>query len=173
VKAAGRSRQAAAPFRRGAGAWWIAALLLVASPGAAQGRGGTVQAIPVQGLRFGLLSAGAPSVVSPLDAGQRATLELAGSGHVTLTFELPAGLASRGGATLPLRFGPGDGRIVFARSSREIVFDPNQPVSFNLPQGLGSATVYLGGSAQPAPGQPPGEYTAAITVFLVVANTST
>jgi hypothetical protein len=173
VKAAERSRRAAAPFRRGAGAWWlIAALLLVASPGAAQGKG-TVQALPVQGLRFGVLSAGTPTVVSPLDAGQRATLELAGSGHVTLTFELPGGLASRGGTTLPLRFGPGDGRIVFARSSREIVFDPNQPVSFTLPSGLGSASVYLGGAAQPAAGQPPGEYTAAITVFLVVANTST
>lgn len=172
MKAAERSRKAAAPFRRGAGAWLAAALLLAASPGAAQGNG-AVQAIPVQGLRFGLLSAGAATVVSPLDAGRRATLELAGSGHVTLTFELPAGLASRGGAVLPLRFAPGDGRIVFARSSREIVFDPNQPVSFNLPSGLGSATVYLGGAAQPAAGQPPGEYTAAITVFLVVANTAT
>lgn len=171
MKAAERSRKAAAPFRRGAGAWWIAALLLVASPGAAQGRG--VQAIPVQGLRFGLLSAGTPSVVSSLDAERRAVLELAGGGHVTVTFELPAGLTSRGGATLPLRFGPGDGRIVFTRSSREIVFDPNQPVSFTLPPGLGSASVYLGGAAQPAAGQPPGEYTAAITVFLVVANTST
>ena len=150
----------------------MAALLLAASPGAAQGNG-AVRAIPVQGLRFGLLSAGAATVVSPLDAGRRAVLELAGSGHVTLTFELPAGLASRGGAVLPLRFGPGDGRIVFARSSREIVFDPNQPVSFTLPPGLGSASVYLGGAAQPAAGQPPGEYTAAITVFLVVANTST
>ena len=168
-----RSRQAAASFRRGAGAWFIAALLLVASPAAAQGRG-TVQALPVQGLRFGVLSAGAPpTVVNPLDAGRRAALELAGSGHVTLTFELPAGLASRGGATLPLRFGPGDGRIVFARGDREIVFDPNEPVSFNLPPGLGSATVYLGGSAQPGASQPPGEYTATITVFLVVANTAT
>jgi hypothetical protein len=172
VKAAERSRQAAAPFRRGAGAWLIAALLLVASPGAAQGKG-SVQAIPVQGLRFGLLSAGAPAVVSPLDATRRATLELAGSGHVTITFELPAGLASRGGATLPLRFGPGDGRIVFARSSREIVFDPSEPVSFTLPSGLGSSTVYLGGAAQPGASQPPGEYTATITVFLVVANTAT
>lgn len=173
MKLAERSRTAAAPFRRRAGAWWIAALLLVASPGAAQGRGGSVQAIPVQGLRFGVLSAGAPAVVSPLDAGGRATLELAGSGHVTITFELPAGLTSRGGATLPLRFGPGDGRIVFARGSREIVFDPGQPVSFNLPPGLGSASVYLGGAAQPGASQPPGEYTAAITVYLVVASTST
>lgn len=168
-----RSPRAAAPFRRGAGVWLLwAALLLVASPGAAQGGGG-VQALPVQGLRFGLLSAGAPAVVSPLDAGRRATLELAGSGHVTITFELPAGLASRGGATLPLRFGPGDGRVVFTRSSREIVFDPGQPVSFNLPPGLGSASVYLGGQAQPGASQPPGEYTATITVFLVVANTAT
>ncbi len=161
----------AAALRRGAGAW-VAALLLLASPAAAQGKG-SVSALPVQGLRFGLLAGGAPVVVSPLDAGRRAVLELVGSGHVTLTFELPAGLASRGGATLPLRFGPGDGRIVFARSSREIVFDPNEPVSFTLPPGLGTATVLLGGSAQPAAQQAPGEYTAAITVFLVVANTAT
>jgi len=173
VKAAERSRQAAATFRREAGAWLCALLLLAAPPGAAQRGQGGVQALPVQGLSFGRLSAGTPSVVSPLDAGRRATLELAGSGHVTLSFELPAGLASRGGATLPLRFAPGDGRIVFARSSREIVFDPNQPVSFTLPPGLGSASVYLGGSAQPAASQPPGVYTATITVFLVVANTAT
>lgn len=172
MSAAERSRQAAAPFRRGAGAWLWAVLLLFASPAAAQ-RSGTVQALPVQGLRFGLLSAGTPSVVSPLDAGRRATLELAGSGHVTLTFELPAGLTSRGGTTLPLRFAPGDGRIVFTRSSREIVFDPNQPVSFTLPPGLGSASVYLGGSATPGAAQPPGEYSATITVHLVVANTAT
>lgn len=172
MKRAERSRQAAAPFRRGAGVWLWAALLLVASPAAAQGRS-TVSALPVQGLRFGLLSAGAPAVVSPLDAGRRAALELAGSGHVTVSFELPAGLASRGGATLPLRFGPTDGRIVFARSSREIVFDPNEPVSFTLPPGLGSATVWLGGAAQPAAGQAPGEYTATITVFVSVANTAT
>lgn len=166
------SRRAAAPLRRGAGAW-VAALLLLASPAAAQGRRETVSALPLQGLRFGMLAGGAPVVVSPLDAGRRASLELVGSGHVTLTFELPAGLASRGGATLPLRFGPGDGRIVFARSSREIVFDPSEPVSFTLPPGLGAATVHLGGSAQPAAQQAPGEYTATITVFLVVANTAT
>jgi hypothetical protein len=53
------------------------------------------------------------------------------------------------------------------------VFDPNEPVSFTLPPGLGTATVLLGGSAQPAAQQAPGEYTAAITVFLVVANTAT
>ena len=165
-----RSRLAAA-LRRGAGAC-IAALLLLASPAAAQGRG-SVSALPLQGLRFGMLAAGTPVVVSPLDSGRRAVLELVGSGHVTLTFELPAGLASRGGATLPLRFGPGDGRIVFARSSREIVFDPNEPVSFMLPPGLGTATVLLGGSAQPAAQQAPGEYTATIIVHLVVANTAT
>lgn len=170
MRRAGRSRLAA-PFR-GAGAWLAAALLLAAPGGVAQA-GRSVSAIPVQGLRFGLLAGGAPAVVSPLDAGRRATLELVGAGHVTVSFELPAALASRGGATLPLRFGPGDGRIVIAGTSREIVFDPTQPVSFTLPSGLGSAAVYLGGSAQPDAAQAPGEYTAAITVFVVMASTST
>lgn len=167
---AGRSR-VAAPFRRLAGAWLGAALLLAAPCTAQSAR--SVSAIPVQGLRFGLLAGGAPAVVSPLDAGRRATLELVGAGHVTVSFELPAALSTRGGATLPLRFGAGDGRIVFAGSSREIVFDPNLPVSFTVPSGLGSAAVYLGGAAQPRAAQAPGEYSATITVFVVVANTAT
>ncbi len=167
-----RSRRVAAPFRRGAGAWLLAALPLLAIPCQAQ-QTRTVSAIPVQGLRFGLLSTGAPSVVSPLDAGRRATLELVGGGQVTVTFELPAGLVSRGGALLPLRFGPEDGRVVFPRSSREIVFDPSQPVTFTVPPGLGGATIHLGGAAQPDPRQPPGEYSATITVYVVVANTTT
>lgn len=168
---AGRTRRWTAPFRRRGGAWLAGALLaLLAQPCLAQSSRGTVAALPVQGLRFGVLSAGAASVVSPADASRRAALDLVGAGHVTLTFQLPAALRTPGGATLPLRFGPTDGRIVFPRSSRVIEFDPAAPVQFTIPPGLGAAQVFLGGTAQPGARQPPGSYDGVITVHVMVAN---
>jgi hypothetical protein len=157
----------------GRGAWLLAALLaLLAAPCPAPAQG-TVSVLPVQGLRFGMLSTGMPTVISPLDAGRRATVELVGSGHVTLLLELPQGLRAGGdgGPLLPLRFGATDGRVTFPGSGTVLVFDPAAPVSFTLPQG--GATIWLGGSAEPASAQPPGAYDAAITVHVVVANPAT
>jgi hypothetical protein len=158
----------------GRGAWLLAALLaLLAAPCPAPAQG-AVSVLPVQGLRFGMLSTGMPTVISPLDAGRRATVELVGSGHVTLLFELPQGLrAGAGGPLLPLRFGATDGRVTFPGSGTVLVFDPAAPVSFTLPAGQGGATVWLGASAEPAAAQPPGAYEAAITVHVVVANPAT
>jgi hypothetical protein len=111
-------------------------------------------------------------VVSPLDGSRRASIELLGAGHVSVSFELPPGLtAGSGGPLLPLRFGATDGRVTFPGSGTVLVFDPAAPVSFTLPQG--GATVWLGGSAEPASAQPPGAYDAAITVHVVVANSAT
>ncbi|HWK88618.1 MAG TPA: hypothetical protein VNP72_01435 [Longimicrobium sp.] len=128
----------------------------------------------MHGLRFGMLNTGMPTVISPLDAGRRATVELVGSGHVTVLFELPQGLrAGASGPFLPLRFGATDGRVTFPGTGRVMVFDPAAPLSFNLPPGQGGATIWLGASAQPAAAQPPGAYEAAITVHVVVANPAT
>jgi hypothetical protein len=162
------------PGRRGVKGWVIAAALLglvvhAPCPSHAQS---TVSMLPVQGLRFGTLMPGARSVVSPLDGQRRATLELVGTGHVTLVFELPEGLTA-GDARLPLRFGPGDGRITFPRSNRVIEFDPSVPVSFSIPAEFGGATVYVGGAAEPAPGQAPGSYGGAVMVQVLVANAAT
>ncbi|HEX9939615.1 MAG TPA: hypothetical protein VGB15_20940 [Longimicrobium sp.] len=167
-------RTVPSPLRRGRGAWLTAALLaLVTGPCPALAQG-TVSVLPVQGLRFGTLSTGVPTVVSPLDGSRRASIELLGAGHVSVSFELPPGLtAGRGGALLPLRFGAADGRVTFAKGGRSIVFDPAAAVSFNIPPGLGGATVWLGGSAEPGPRQPPGAYSASITVNVVVANPAT
>jgi hypothetical protein len=171
---AARVQEVRAPGRRGAKGWLIAAALLglvvhVPCPAYAQS---TVSVLPVQGLRFGALVPGARSVVSPLDGQRRATLELVGAGHLTLVFELPDGLAA-GDARLPLRFGPGDGRITFPRSNRVIEFDPSMPVSFSIPPEFGGATVYVGGAAEPVPGQAPGSYGGAVTVQVLVANPAT
>ncbi|MFL5382398.1 MAG: hypothetical protein ACJ8GN_07815 [Longimicrobiaceae bacterium] len=161
-------------LRRGAGAWLLATLAaLFAGPCPASAQG-TVSVLPVQGLRFGVLSSGIPTVISPLDGSRRAVIELVGSGQVSVTFELPPALVDGPGARpLPLRFGPADGRVTFPGSGRVLVFDPSQPVSFAIPPGSGGATVYLGGSAEPGPRQPPGAYTAGITVTVVVANPAT
>jgi hypothetical protein len=167
---AGRMRRVTAPFRPRGWAWLAAALLAMpAEPCFAQARS-TVSALPVQGLRFGVLSAGTPVAVSPADASRRASVELLGTGHVTLTFQLPPALRTPGGAALPLRFGPTDGRIEFPRSSRVIEFDPGAPVQFTIPPGLGAARIFLGGTAEPGTRQPPGSYDGVITVQVVVAN---
>jgi|SRR5215218_2105424 len=161
------------PLCRGRGAWLFALLALLAGPCRALAQG-TVSVLPVQGLRFGTLSTGIPTVVSPLDGSRRASIELVGAGHVTVRFELPAGLrAGAGGPLLPLRFGGTDGRVTFPRSAATLVFDPAQAVSFDIPPGSGGATVWLGGSAEPGPRQAPGTYSASITVNVVVANSAT
>lgn len=165
-----RTRRTPAPFRRQGRAWLAAGLLAVlAQPCSAQARS-TVSALPVQGLRFGVLAAGTPSVVSPADATRRAAIDLVGAGQVTVTLRLPAALRTPAGAALPLVFGPTDGRIEFPRSGRVIEFDPAVPVSFAIPPGLGAAQIFLGGAAQPGMRQPPGSYDGVITVHVMVAN---
>lgn len=164
-----------APGRRGIVGWLLAAALVAAAavepcPAYAQS---TVSVLPVQGLRFGALMAGTRTVVSPLDGQRRAALELVGSGHVTLVFELPAALTADGDVRLPLRFGTGDGRITFPRSNRVIEFDPRSPVSFNIPPDVGGATVHVGGTAEPATGQAPGSYSGTVSVQVLVANAAT
>ena len=167
--AAERTRRIPAPFRRRG--TWLAGLMLAAlgQPCFAQARS-TVSALPVQGLRFGVLAAGIPSVVDPADAARRAAVELVGGGQVTLVFQLPPALHSPDGAALPLRFGPTDGRVVLPRSDRVIEFDPSVPVQFTIPPGLGAAQIFLGGTAEPGARQPPGRYDGIITVQVVVAN---
>ncbi|HET7234389.1 MAG TPA: DUF4402 domain-containing protein [Longimicrobium sp.] len=168
-------RFAVLSLRRGPGAWWlsIALLALFARPCPAPAQG-TVSVLPVQGLRFGTLASGIPTVVSPLDGGRRASIELVGAGHVTVSFELPAGLMTgSAGPLLPLRFGGTDGRVTFPRAGGSLVFDPAAPVSFDIPPGSGGATVWLGGAAEPGPRQAPGVYSASITVNVVVANPAT
>jgi len=160
-------------LRRGEKAWLLAALAsLIVGPCPALAQG-TVSVLPVQGLRFGVLSSGIPTVISPLDGSRRATIELVGAGQVSVSFELPPALRAGGDAALPLRFGPADGRVTFPGSGRVLVFDPSRPVSFTIPPGSGGATVYLGASAEPGTRQPPGAYTGGITVTVVVANPAT
>ena len=162
------------PLRTRPGAWLASALLAVAASPCVARAQAAVSVLPVQGLRFGTLATGIPTVVSPLDGAHRASIELLGAGQVSVTFELPPGLtAGGGGPLLPLRFGGTDGRVTFPRSGSMLIFDPAAPVSFTIPPDAGGATVWLGGSAEPGPRQAPGAYSASITVNVVVANPAT
>ena len=162
------------PLRRRPGAWLASALLAVAASPCVARAQAAVSVLPVQGLRFGTLATGIPTVVSPLDGSHRASIELLGAGQVTVAFELPPGLAAGdGGPLLPLRFGGTDGRVTFPRSGGMLIFDPAAPVSFTIPPDAGGATVWLGGSAEPGPRQAPGAYSASITVNVGVANPAT
>jgi hypothetical protein len=144
-------------------------LALAANPRPVPAQGAIV-VIPVQGLRFGVIAPGAPTVVSPLDAGGRAVLELVGSGRVTLHFQLPPALGASGEARLVVRFGPGDGRITFPGSSRVLEFDPRLPLALEIPAGSGGVTVFLGGTVVPARGQAPDSYDGGITVEVLSGN---
>jgi hypothetical protein len=148
----------------------VAAALAVAA-GAAQGQS-SITVVPLQGLRFGVLSAGLPTPVSPDAAGSRAALEIVGSGAVTVSFRLPAALTTRTGAQLPLRFASTDGRVLIG-GARPLLFDPWTPVAFSMPSGGGVASVFLGASAEPRANQPPGDYSGIIEVEVVVANATT
>jgi hypothetical protein len=150
----------------------MAVAALAAAAGAAPGQS-SVSVVPVQGLRFGVLSPGLQTLVSPDAAGGRASLEVVGAGQVTVTFRLPSALTTRSGAQLPLRFQSTDGRVLIAGSARPLLFDPWTPIGFSMPSGGGVASIFLGGGAEPRPNQPPGDYAGVIEVEVVVANAAT
>ena len=50
-------------------------------------------------------------------------------------------------------------------------FDPTKPYSFKIHPKDGGGTIYLGGMALPDASQPPGRYTATITVQVVTPGT--
>jgi hypothetical protein len=143
---------------------WCALLLVPA------GLAGQLSLFPVQDLAFGQLQAGLSGVVLPTDATRRAELEIfAGRGEYSISLGLPGQLTSAGGAAVPLVFAATDGVLIIPRRNRLTTFNPAQPYSFRLNRNDGNALIYLGGTAAPALAQPPGVYTATITVM--VTNT--
>jgi hypothetical protein len=126
---------------------------------------------PQQGLEFGVLVPGTPTVVPPTDVARRAVLEIVGSGQVSMQVVVPAALSSAGGRTLRLAFGPGSGIVRRKKSNQQTSFTPGTVVNFMIPPGHGGAWVWIGGTADPDPGQPPGRYTGQITVHLFTPGT--
>jgi len=138
--------------------------LLVASwsvrPAAAQ-----VLVVPEQNLDFGSLTPGVPVTVTPTDVLRRGNLTVQGRGRFSLTFQLPAALVSTTGATIPLTFGATDGRVEVRH--KVDAFDPRAGTTVRINPADQQASIFLGGRAQPAAGQPAGSYQATITVMIV------
>jgi hypothetical protein len=144
--------------------WYGVALLGLASPPLAGQRPITVTG--VQTLNFGTLLPGVPRTVArtdPVNSGQFTVTGPHGT-QALLTFTLPSVMTGPAGATLPLVFGGGDAGYSQAQNiGSQVGFDPTQPFVVTFSQ-QGSGSVYLGGSAHPAPIQRAGTYAATITL---------
>jgi hypothetical protein len=122
----------------------------------------------VQSLAFGTLLPGIPTIVARTDAAKSGQFTLTGPHHsqAQLTFTLPAVLTGPGGATLPLLFGASDAGYSQSQNiGGQIGFDPKQPFLITF-SGQGRGSVFLGGTARPAPTQRAGSYTGTITLNL-------
>jgi len=122
----------------------------------------------VQSLAFGTLLPGMPTIVARTDAAKSGQFTLTGphDSQAQLTFTLPAVLTGPGGATLPLTFGASDAGYSQSQNiGGQIGFDPKQSFLITF-SGQGRGSVFLGGTARPAPTQRAGSYTGTITLNL-------
>ncbi len=148
---------------------WIAAwCALLFAPVAASAQ---LSVFPVQDLAFGQLQAGISSTITVDDAARRAEFDIRGSGTYTLNVILPTQMVSSQGKLLPLSFNSTSGRYRWPRLGWNFNFDPATPTTVWIPFWETGVTVYLGGTASPGANQPPGLYTATITVQISNSGT--
>ncbi len=122
--------------------------------------------VGLSNLRFGSLLPGIPSNVHVLEP-QAALFQIDGPADASVRLELllPPVLVATGGATLPLRFGSGDGFVDVNRGIPHVgsAFDPQLPVITTL-RSAGRIYVRIGGTALPARIQTGGEYRGVIVL---------
>ncbi len=132
---------------------------------------GQFSVYPVQDLAFGQIPAGTPSAIAPTDAARRAEVDVGGTGLYTLNVILPTEMVTMSGARFPISFDSSDGILRYRRLGWQLSFDPTTPTSVWIPWWESGASVYLGGTAEPAASQPPGQYRATITVQIINSGT--
>ncbi|HYL22605.1 MAG TPA: hypothetical protein VEU74_12640 [Gemmatimonadales bacterium] len=123
----------------------------------------------VRGLTFGTVLPGVPAVVSRSNGTSSGQFDVNGphGSQALLTFTLPIVMTGPAAATLPLLFGGSDAGYSQTQSiASQIAFDPKQPFTITFSQ-QGRGSVFLGGTAQPAPTQRAGSYSATITLTVV------
>lgn len=146
-------------------AFALTVLVIPPSPLAAQR---PISVTGVQSLAFGTLIPGLPSSVSRSDAARSGQFLVEGP-HDTqgsLTFTLPSVLTGPAGATLPLTFAGSDAGYSQSQNiGSQVGFDPKVPFLITFGQ-QGRGSVFLGGTAHPAPSQRAGSYTGTVTLNL-------
>ena len=146
---------------RGRIALIVSALLLFgAAAGSAQ-----VTAAGSQDLAFGVLTPGAPGVISVTDGVRRGEWLLTGRGNATIALILPAALVASSGATIPLVFGAADAAWQRSAGGPMQVVDPATPFTVIVPNRQ-TIRIFLGGTARPSPDQSAGIYSATITLIV-------
>ena len=143
------------------------ALIAAAAPAAAQGR--PIRVEGVKPLAFGVLLPGVATTVLRTDAIRAGQLNIAAQpqSQIILQLSLPTVMTGPSGRTIPLTFAANDAGFSASESiTSQQGFDPRLPtvVITNTKNGRGS--VYLGGRAQPAANQQPGNYSAVITLTI-------
>jgi hypothetical protein len=118
---------------------------------------------PVQQLAFGYLTQGLTEVVPYTDTFRRGVVNVDGTGQVYIRLVLPTALTSFDGATIPLQFLAGDMAAQEAGRAPS-AFDPAGSTRVNLSKG--TATLFVGGRAVPAPDQRAGVYSATMTIIV-------
>lgn len=132
---------------------------------AAQG-GRPVRVNGVRPLAFGTVLPGIPRTILRTDPAGSGEFDIRGDrfSPVELTFTLPTQMTGPGGAAMPVAFGGNDGGFSETESiASQVGFDPRQPFLAQLSKN-GKASVFLGGTANPAASQRAGSYTGVVAL---------
>lgn len=138
-------------------------------PAALGAQGKPLTVTGVRGVTFGAVFPGVARVISRTDPANSGQYDIKGpKGNVLLAFVLPLTMAGPAGAQMPLAFGAGDAGYSQSQAiGSQVGFDPKQPFTAVIPNN-GRASVFLGGTANPAANQRAGAYTATITLTVTV-----
>ena len=147
--------------------WIVIGALLLGLPLQAQGKPLTVTG--ARGLTFGAVLPGVPRVVSRTDPANSGQFDIKGpKGLVLLSFVLPGTMTGPAGALMPLSFGASDAGYSQSQAiGSQVGFDPKQTFTATIPNN-GRASVFVGGTANPATNQRAGAYTATLILNVTV-----
>jgi hypothetical protein len=136
---------------------------------ALQAQGKPVTVTGIRGVTFGAVLPGVPRVVLRTDPANSGQFDIkVPKSPVLLSFVLPVSMTGPAGALMPLTFGASDGGYSQTQSiGSQVGFDPKQPYTAIVPNN-GRASVFLGGTANPAANQRAGAYTATIILNVTV-----
>lgn len=153
-------------------AWLLFGVVLLGAPvpSALTAQGKPLTVTGVRGLTFGAVFPGVPVTITRTDPVGSGQFDVGGAknARIQLSFTLPSVMSGPAGATMPLVFGSSDAGYSSPETiTSQVGFDPAQPFVTFLDKN-GRAAVFIGGTAQPAPSQRAGAYTATLTLTVIV-----